>query len=448
MKVPSQLYYLLSAPNGLPTLAGKPALVNPNVEGFRWRSWWAVVQPTAAGAFDWSTIDSGRDLCEANGKRLGLSVACGDATPQWVYDDEGVEEFIFDPLNEVGSMPIPWDPLYLPLLYDLIEKMGAKYDLDPVISYVVVSGFMQHFEGYLAKTTDETDRLTTSALAYSFADLNDAWQTTGKAIMDAFATAFPNTAVLYTSARPFVPDPNQTEQKIFREWIKDNHPGHAGWMTAQLHAAEGPWTPTTGVTWPHGYQAIFQSGDLERFYGAGNVPVPDPVAPQMMIDFINNGLQQQDGNGGGAKAQFIEVYGSDMDAAANQSTFDSLRPLLVSFTDYVPPGDTPPPDPVPTPDPVPVPVVVPARYKTTCDVGTHARNIILGRKVTPSTPPPAPVRPGPVELLNVTTPNIAGSGTATATWLSPAGIDPALLVYRMILTGGPGTITIVSQTPV
>lgn len=98
---------------------------------------------------------------------------------------------------------------------------------------------------------------------------------------------------------------------------------------------------------------------------------------------------------------------------------------------------------VPLPPP-PLPLILGIPKIPVCRVGTHARNIILAHKGA-IPPPPEVKRPGPVEQLFVETPGIPDSGEATATWISPAGSDPNNLTYKMVLTGGPGTIVIVSQ---
>jgi hypothetical protein len=424
--------------SGVPPPLVAAQLDNPNISGFRWREFHSAVQPVSATAYDWSAVDAALVACVTAGKLFGLSVSWGNTTSRWVYDDAGVEEFIFDPVNEVGSMPNPFDPLYLPIIVNFITAMGAIYDPHPNVSYVIISGFMQHFEGYLAKTADEETRLNAAAVAAGFTDIVDGWTQIGHAIVSAFVTAFPNTACIYTSAKPFPSDASGTQQSIFRDWIPTTYPMHGGWMTAQLHAAPGPWPMPTAVDYPFGFQAISAGNDLAHMYNT--VPVPDPVPPQIMIDFINNGYSK--------KAQFLEIYPFDMNLAANQGTFNELAPLFHSFVDYVPPGGGEPPPP-PPPPPVEPPMVItrlPVTRIIPCSVGTHARNIILGRK-RKGPPVVAPVPPGPVEILNVQTPHEPSSGTATATWLSPEGSDGAHISYRAFITGGPGTVTIVDQQP-
>lgn len=78
---------------------------------------------------------------------------------------------------------------------------------------------------------------------------------------------------------------------------------------------------------------------------------------------------------------------------------------------------------------------------------THCRNIILKRQ--PVTAPAVPgIPPGAVIDLKVTTPHTSNSGVATATWFSPLGSAPGSLDYVATLTGGVGTVKIISIIPV
>ncbi len=447
MKVPSKFFELLGAGgdegSGIPDPLLPVQLTNPNIYGFRWRQAHNAVQ-TALNTFDWSAPDAALAACVASGKIMGLSVGWGTRAADWVYDT--VDVFNLDAIgNEVGTIPNIFDPDYLPLLLDFIATFGALYDPHPAVAYTVVSGCMQHYEGYLAKSALEETQMNDLAIAAGFDDLDDGWWTLSQQIISAYVEAFPNTAVLFTSARPYPSDTGSTgvRQRALRDWITDTYPGHAGWMTAQLHAAAGgPFPPPPPVNWPHGFQAINNSlSDLERFYGTGNVPDPPPVPPQPMEDFINNGLR--------LGAQFLEIYTGDMRLAANQATYAERAPEFESFTDYVPPGDgEPPPPPPPDPEPPPVVIARPVVPRIIqCRTGVHARNIILARKRL-GPPVEVPVAPGPIEILTVTTPHEPSSGTAIATFLSPIGSDPAELDYQVYVTGGPGTATVIARIPV
>src|SRR5262245_48334181 len=133
MKVPSKFYFLTSSgDDGIPNQPPAAQLGNPNIAGFRWRHFHSALQPSSQGSYDWQPIDDALDAFVISGQKMGLSVAWGNTVARWIYDDVGVEEFIFDPIdNEVGSMPNFFDPLYLPVFLNFVQTMGALYDPHP-----------------------------------------------------------------------------------------------------------------------------------------------------------------------------------------------------------------------------------------------------------------------------------------------------------------------------
>jgi hypothetical protein len=180
---------------------------------------------------------------------------------------------------------------------------------------------------------------------------------------------------------------------------------------------------------------------------AGCVPgsVPPDVALCMMTAAIDAAISYD--------VTFVEVFAIDGGNAAFRQLFiDKTLEMGGTPRGAVspppPPGPPPPPPPGSPPPPPPPPITSPARFRTTALAGTHMRNIVVGRKIGTTAPPPPPAKPGPVVNLQVTTPHLPSSGTATATWESPFGFDASDLTYRLLLTGGPGTVTIVSQEPI
>ena len=214
-------------------------LVNPNIAGFRWRQDHSTIQ-TAEATYDWSALDAALAACVTNGKLLGLSIDCGLGIAPWVYDT--VETFNFDPANPLeGEMPNIFDPLYLPIIEGFIETMGGIYNAHPNVSYVVATGFGQQYESTIAVTDDEETRFNINAQGAGFDDIGDGWTQISQAIISAFVTAFPDTAVLFTSAQPYPSDAGTVEDAL-RDWSHETYPLRAGWMTDDLHAVSGPWT--------------------------------------------------------------------------------------------------------------------------------------------------------------------------------------------------------------
>ena len=126
----------------------------PFVDGIRLRSGWNTVQPQS-DTYNWSTIDQALSLAAQNGKRVGVSIASGIATPQWVYDNGATKYRLLD--GSGNSMPIPWEPAYYDQWLTFVRTFGARYDSNPTIAYVIVTGFMQSNSMFLAAGRDETN---------------------------------------------------------------------------------------------------------------------------------------------------------------------------------------------------------------------------------------------------------------------------------------------------
>jgi hypothetical protein len=79
----------------------------PFVDAVRLRTAWNVVQPQSS-SYDWSFIDQALSLAAQNGKRVGVSIGSGIATPQWVYSNGATQYQLLD--GSGNSMPIPLEP--------------------------------------------------------------------------------------------------------------------------------------------------------------------------------------------------------------------------------------------------------------------------------------------------------------------------------------------------
>ena len=167
---------------------------NPNIDGMRIRPIWSDVQPGSA-TFDWSDIDQLLDLATQHGKFIGLSVSAGTCTPQWVYNAGAMKYHLQD--GSGLSMPIPWDPVFQTKWLAFVRTMGQRYDGNPALGYVVISGLGQFIETFLARTTADNNALT--ALGGP-----PAWEAAAKQIIAAYAEAFPTTPFFITGSKPFL----------------------------------------------------------------------------------------------------------------------------------------------------------------------------------------------------------------------------------------------------
>src|SRR5436190_5057286 len=228
------------------------AWTNPNLDGMRVRADWNAVQPTTS-TFDWSHIDELLSLGAQHGKLIGVSVAAGIFTPQWVYDSGAVEYAIQDGTG--NSMPIPWDDAFLTEWLAFVDALGARYDGNPALGYVVVSGIGQIVETYMAQTARDNTNLTRLGGP-------SAWTDAAKQIIAAYANAFPTTPFFITAAKPFPTANGLLALQNVVDWGVATYPGRFGIMNAGLNAeSDTLYYPNLAVytyrlTQPVGFQML------------------------------------------------------------------------------------------------------------------------------------------------------------------------------------------------
>jgi uncharacterized repeat protein (TIGR01451 family) len=272
-----------------------PAWTNPNLDGMRVRADWNAVQPTSA-TYDWSHIDELLSLGAQHGKLIGLSVAAGIYTPQWVYDSGAVEYAIQDGTG--NSMPIPWDDAFLTKWLAFVNALGARYDGNPALGYVVMSGMGQIVETYIAQTTQDTINLTNLGGP-------SAWKDAAKQISTAYANAFPTTPFFITAAKPFPNAHGLSALQNVVDWGVATYPGRFGIMNAGLNAqSDTLYYPNLAV---YTYR-ITQPVGLQMLCSAAR----DPVRLRGTLDqALMRGVQ--------LGAKFVEVYPVDADDPAQQT---------------------------------------------------------------------------------------------------------------------------------
>src|SRR2546423_11205533 len=269
---------------------------NRNVSGMRIRTHWDYVQPVGSKD-DWTGIDEALRLGGRNKKFIGLSVVAGINTPQWVYNSGATKYKLRDGSN--SFMPIPWESAFINQWSDFIHRLGARYNGNPTLQYIVMTGLGQQTETYLAKTHADAAALT--ALGGP-----SAWVRAAKQIIAAYADAFPNTPFFMTMAIPFPStDPRPlhdtallSEQQVV-DWAVAHYPGRFGLMTASLNA-----NSNTGY-YPN--MAIYTYQKTQ------------PTGFQMLASNISDGGKRNNGtlnhalsNGVQLRGNFVEVYEADV----------------------------------------------------------------------------------------------------------------------------------------
>jgi hypothetical protein len=242
-------------------------------------------------------VDKIFDIAAQHGKFVGLSVSAGLYAPQWVYDAGAYKYTILGGDEQGNSMTLPWDPVFQHKWLPFVREMGRRYDGNPSLRYVVMSGMSQNLETNLSGSAADDVALT--ALGGI-----PAWITAAEQIISVYATAFPTTPFFITASRVFTNDYDQVALKAVIEWAVATYPGRFGIMNTTLNALSD-----TGY-YPN--EAIYTYRDTQ------------PVGFQMLVSSIKDPqrlrgtLDQALSAGVALGGEYVEVYQSDADAPVNQ----------------------------------------------------------------------------------------------------------------------------------
>ena len=347
----SGIYALVFGANGFPPdLTNDPLLTNPNVDGYRYKAAWKAIQPDDASTYRWDQIDQQIAIAAQAGKKLGISIAAGFATPDWVYTSPpAVYKYHMletDPTTglSIGDQPLPWDTAFLAKWLTFVAAFGARYDGNPNCSYIVVGGFMESFPMILVSTPEDDAAVNALAqnpppgypgLTTNYTDSSAAYNPAAQSIIAAFMSAFPTTPVILTLGTPFPTDAGSADQTIIKNWGIAQYPGRFGTMVSALYAVPAPHDPPPNppLTYQKGFQMVCRSSDASRLY-ADPDPVPIPPAPIPLQDALEHGVTL-----GG---KYVEVYEDDLTPEANQSLIALERAKLqANVPDPGPPPSAP-----------------------------------------------------------------------------------------------------------
>lgn len=167
-----------------------PELNDPLVYGLSWRFRWKSIEPEP-GQYKWAPIDQAVEMTRKAGKKVLLRVVAGMHTPEWVYR-AGAKAFDFsskDLANPEGyptsmRMPLPWDGVYLAKWEAFIQAFGNRYNGNPQLYSVGMTGGGYIFEMNLPKAFEKWRQA-----GYADEKLIAAW----KRIIDTYQKAFPDT---------------------------------------------------------------------------------------------------------------------------------------------------------------------------------------------------------------------------------------------------------------
>ncbi len=336
---PRGIYDLLfGAPGtGRIDLTTNPLLDNPNIEGFRYKTGWAKIQPTDGDTYNWSSIDAAIAVAAAHGKKLCISIAAGFSTPSWVYTTAPVVyEYHMTEIDpntglSVGDQPLPWDTAYQDKWAKFLAAFAARYESNPACSYVVMGGFMENFNTVLAVTDDDFNAMEAIAknppsgypgLTTSYADFSSAYVPAAQKIVGKYGTSFPTTPLLLTLARVVPGDLGKTLQNDIPDWGEATYPGQFGTMVSALYATPAPHAaPPHPLPFPKGHQMVCHTSDAARLYLDPD-PVPLPADPIPLQDALERAVT--------LGSQYVEVYEDDLVNPLSQPVLAAERLKLIA----------------------------------------------------------------------------------------------------------------------
>ena len=154
---------------------------NPNIIGVALRATWEAVEP-APGQFDWSFVDEGLRIAKSKRKFIAISIVAGIRSPDWVFGSATILRLTGRDSKHRDSVPAPWDPNYLGAWKRFVQAFGARYDGNPLISYVTATGFGRGEECHLLDDPGDAGQFDTnrwmSAATEIVSDYNSAFNET------------------------------------------------------------------------------------------------------------------------------------------------------------------------------------------------------------------------------------------------------------------------------
>ncbi len=168
---------------------GPRELNYPYIYGLSWRYRWSDIEPQE-GQYHWDRIDRALEMTSNAGKKVMLRVIAGINSPEWVYQ-AGAKPFEFSnqdlahPDNYRASlrMPIPWDDVYLAKWERFIHAFGGRYNGNPHVYSVHMSG-----GGYIGEMNLPKALEKWQLVGYSDQKLIATW----KRLIDNYRKAFPD----------------------------------------------------------------------------------------------------------------------------------------------------------------------------------------------------------------------------------------------------------------
>lgn len=283
--------------NGIGNGSVIPDVANKSyVIGILVRVVWKDIEPID-NIYNWSLIDDQIKAAESYGKKISLAIGSGPNTPQWLYE-LGASSISYS-LPFSGTIPIPWDVIFLDKWTEFISELGKRYQNDTTIQLVYITNSSQNgFEMQLPHNPTPTY----SSIGYSEQLVINSWTQ----IMDEFNEAFPN-HYLTNDFHP-VNNSDLVGDSIYNYAIANigyRYGANAWW-----------WTQKNTSVYPSQYSILQSSANSNAFSGiqmaASGIANPSSFGTGGMPEALNLAISN--------KVCYWEVWNNDI----TDGSFDSL----------------------------------------------------------------------------------------------------------------------------
>lgn len=213
------LFSYVAGPDATPDKLPAAQYKDPRIAGISWKFRWSTLEPSP-GTFDFTLVDQALAATQAAGKAAMIRVIAGVNSPSWVYD-AGAQSIAFT-ASDLGNasyvtgpemMPLPWDPVYLDQWTRFVTELGRRYDHNPTIFSIQMSGGGRIGEMALPQSAPWTDKGFT----------NDKLIGAYDRIISTYMSAFPNTPTNLDIDEPLGPNSNVMHPVV--DMILSRYPG-------------------------------------------------------------------------------------------------------------------------------------------------------------------------------------------------------------------------------
>lgn len=171
-------------------------LDHPRVAGCAYWLAWEEVEPEE-GKFQWEAFDNMIAAARKVNKRVVLrlvNLELRKNTPAWVYAAGARHEVRYDREGKPSKFPIYWDPVFLEKWGNLIRTFGARYNGNPTVHSVGITGCGAQEEIHVVPHMSDPRNMALLEKfkiehGYTNEKIVQAW----KKVVDVYMEAFPDT---------------------------------------------------------------------------------------------------------------------------------------------------------------------------------------------------------------------------------------------------------------